>query len=84
MALIGWLYVFGSTPVLSGWKPIILAGAWTAAGVVAFLIYAYVEKVWPFGPKDVHEEFVEEQRELQAGTQATDPARPTPPRPQPA
>jgi len=84
VALIGWLYVFGSTPVLSGWKPVILAGVWTAAGVVGFLVYAYVEKTWPFGPKDLREEFVEEQREFETGEQAIDQARPAPPRPEPA
>jgi fructoselysine transporter len=33
---------------------------WTAMGVVAYLIWARYEKVWPFGPKEIREVFVEE------------------------
>jgi fructoselysine transporter len=29
-------------------------------GVVAYLIWARYEKVWPFGPKEIREVFVEE------------------------
>ena len=33
-----------------------------AAGVVAFLIWARIEREWPFGPRHVREEFLEEER----------------------
>jgi fructoselysine transporter len=44
----------------SGWSAIELAIVWTAMGVVAYLIWARYEKVWPFGPKEIREVFVEE------------------------
>lgn len=44
----------------SGWSAIELAIVWTAMGVVAYLIWARYEKVWPFGPKEIWEVFVEE------------------------
>jgi hypothetical protein len=34
---------------------------WTALGLAAFLIWARIEHTWPFGPKIIHEEFLEEQ-----------------------
>jgi amino acid transporter len=58
IALVGWVYIF----VSSGWSAIELAIVWTALGVVAYLIWARYEKVWPFGPKEIREVFVEEQR----------------------
>jgi len=33
-----------------------------ALGAVAYLIWARYEKVWPFGPKEVREAFLEEQK----------------------
>jgi uncharacterized ion transporter superfamily protein YfcC len=57
IALVGWIYSF----VSSGWSAIELAIVWTAMGVVAYLIWARYEKVWPFGPKEIREVFVEEQ-----------------------
>jgi len=44
----------------SGRSAIELAMVWTAMGVVAYLIWARYEKVWPFGPKEIREVFVEE------------------------
>jgi hypothetical protein len=35
--------------------PIELSVAWVAAGVVAFLVWARVTRVWPFGPKEFRE-----------------------------
>jgi hypothetical protein len=35
---------------------------WMALGAVAYLIWARYEKVWPFGPKEIREAFLEEQR----------------------
>ena len=54
LALGGWVFVY----VSSGVKPILLSLAWVAAGVVAFLIWARTEKTWPFGPKEIREEFL--------------------------
>ena len=58
IALVGWVYIF----ISSGWSAIELAIIWTVLGVVAYLIWARYEKVWPFGPKEIREVFVEEQR----------------------
>jgi amino acid transporter len=65
VALAGWIYIFAS----SGWSAIRLAIVWTALGGIAFLVWAYYEKVWPFGPIKVREVFVEQQRAEQAAGQ---------------
>jgi hypothetical protein len=36
--------------------------AWTGLGVVAFLIWARIEHTWPFGPKVIREQFLDEQQ----------------------
>ena len=58
IALVGWVYIF----ISSGWSAIELAIVWTVLGVIAYLIWARYEKVWPFGPKEIREVFVEEQQ----------------------
>jgi amino acid transporter len=50
-ALAGWIYVYSS----AGRVPIELSVAWVVAGVVAFLVWARVTRVWPFGPKQLQE-----------------------------
>jgi amino acid transporter len=59
IALVGWIYIF----VSSGWSAIELALVWMVLGAVAYLIWARYEKVWPFGPKEIREAFVEEQKD---------------------
>ncbi|MFF4599482.1 APC family permease [Amycolatopsis sp. NPDC001319] len=54
IALAGWVYIYISATLLS----IVLSVAWIVLGVVAFGIYAAAEKTWPFGPKEIREEFV--------------------------
>jgi amino acid transporter len=57
IAIIGWVYVYYA----SGLVPILLSLAWVAAGVVAYLLWArFVEHTWPFGPKEIKEEYVEQ------------------------
>jgi amino acid transporter len=58
IALVGWVYIF----VSAGWSAIELAIVWTILGVIAYLIWARYEKVWPFGPKEIREAFLEDQR----------------------
>src|SRR5262245_11290500 len=41
------------------WVPIYLSLAWVVLGVIAYLIYARVERTWPFGPTQVREEYVQ-------------------------
>jgi amino acid transporter len=71
-----WLYPLPSVVALAGWvsvyvfadrnaphlHPIELSLAWVALGVVAFLIWSWREHIWPFGPREVEERFLEEQR----------------------
>ncbi len=72
IALIGWVYVFVASGfsingtqfqfILPIWtNPMILAIGWTVLGVVAYLLWArYVEHTWPFGPKEIKEEYLEQ------------------------
>jgi amino acid transporter len=62
-----WLYPLPSIIALAGWgfiytqtgrQQIWLSLAWLAAGTIAFLIWASVEKMWPFGPREIKEEFL--------------------------
>jgi amino acid transporter len=56
IALVGWLYVY----ISSGWLSIGLSLVWIVAGVIAFLIWARVEHIWPFGIKEIRESDLEE------------------------
>jgi amino acid transporter len=47
VALAGWVYIYVSASRLSVW----LSVAWILAGVIAFLVWAKVERTWPFGDK---------------------------------
>ena len=58
IALVGWIYIFQG----SGWSAIRIMLAWTGLGIVAFLIWARIEHTWPFGPKLIREQFLEEQK----------------------
>ena len=53
LALAGWIYIFQA----SGWAAIRVAIGWTVLGIIAFLIWARTEHVWPFAPKEIKEEF---------------------------
>jgi amino acid transporter len=60
IALVGWAYVYYS----SGLLPIVLSLVWVAAGVIAYLLWArFVEHTWPFGPKEIKEEYLEQPEE---------------------
>ncbi|WP_020497811.1 APC family permease [Sciscionella marina] len=62
LAILGWIYVY----ISSGTLAIVLSLIWLAVGVSAFLIWARVERTWPFGPKDIQERFLG-QDPVQAG-----------------
>jgi hypothetical protein len=49
-------------PFMFVWPAIRIMLAWTILGIIAFLIWARVEHVWPFGSKEIHEEFLSAQR----------------------
>ncbi|MFC0544014.1 APC family permease [Kutzneria chonburiensis] len=54
VALAGWVFLYYSVDTLSQ----ILSVAWVIVGVAAFLIWARAEQVWPFGPKEIKEEYL--------------------------
>lgn len=54
VALAGWAFLYYSVDPLSQ----ILSVAWVIVGVAAFLIWARAEQVWPFGPKEIKEEYL--------------------------
>lgn len=59
VALVGWLVIYGYADKNSpGRHPIEWSLAWVALGCVAFLLWARFEKVWPFGPKEITEEYL--------------------------
>ncbi|MGQ4513849.1 amino acid permease [Streptomyces sp. DW26H14] len=59
VALVGWLtvYVFAdkNNP---GLHPIEGSLAWVVLGGIAFLVWAKFERTWPFGPKEINENFL--------------------------
>nr|WP_239070388.1 MULTISPECIES: APC family permease [unclassified Streptomyces] len=60
IALVGWLVIYGYADKNSpGRHPIEWSLAWVALGCVAFLLWARFEKVWPFGPKEITEEYLQ-------------------------
>jgi len=65
MALLGWIYLYYATTKSTdadghelGLKTIWLSVGWVVLGVIAFLVWARIEMTWPFGPKQIREEFV--------------------------
>ncbi|GAB2984775.1 APC family permease [Amycolatopsis acidiphila] len=53
VALAGWVYIYVSATWLSIW----LSLGWIAVGVVAYLVWAKVERTWPFGEKEIREAY---------------------------
>ena len=47
VAFVGWAYIF----LTSGWEYIAVGVATLVAGILAFLLWAYLEGRWPFGPR---------------------------------
>jgi len=59
IALVGWLVIYGYADKNSpGRHPIEFSLAWLALGCVAFVVWARYEKVWPFGPREVSEDYL--------------------------
>ncbi|WP_328667494.1 APC family permease [Streptomyces sp. NBC_00322] len=62
IALVGWLVIYGYADKNSpGRHPIEWSLAWLALGCVAFVAWARYEKVWPFGPKEISEDYLARQ-----------------------
>ncbi|MGN6368078.1 MAG: APC family permease [Phycisphaerae bacterium] len=71
VALIAWGYLFYSSSDVTipvGWlhlgretitvNAMLLAIAWLVLGVLSFLVWAALERTWPFGPREIREEFL--------------------------
>ncbi|WP_284435925.1 APC family permease [Streptomyces sp. TUS-ST3] len=71
IALVGWCVIYGYADKNSpGRHPIEWSLAWLALGCVAYVLWARFEKVWPFGPKEITEDYLtpEPARAEPAGT----------------
>ncbi|HEX7324556.1 MAG TPA: APC family permease [Rhodanobacteraceae bacterium] len=55
VALLGWIYVYVSASTLS----LMLSGAWIVAGLVVFVVWARVNRSWPFAPVQIREAYLE-------------------------
>jgi amino acid transporter len=53
IVLVGWIYIYKSAT----WESIWLSLGWLGLGIVAFLIWAAAEHTWPFGPKEINEQY---------------------------
>lgn len=59
IAAIGWAVIYGYADKANpGVHPIEWSLGWVALGLVSYLIWSRVEKVWPFGPKEIREQYV--------------------------
>jgi len=68
IALIGWAYVYYA----AGWIVIRWSLYLLGSGVIVFAVWAWIDKIWPFAPVQIHEEFLENQnRELARSTGTT-------------
>jgi amino acid transporter len=60
LALLGWCYVYYATINTEkyGYTMIWASVGWVVLGVIAFGVWAMIEQTWPFGPKEIREEFL--------------------------
>lgn len=72
IAGIGWAVIYGYADKANpGVHPIEWSLGWVALGVVCYLVWSKVEKTWPFGPKHIREQYLEEAEPVEAaGTAA--------------
>jgi amino acid transporter len=54
VALLGWVYVYVSASTMS----LVLSGAWILAGLVVFVVWARLNKAWPFAAVEVREAYL--------------------------
>lgn len=63
VAAVGWLVIYGyADKANDGVHPIEWSLAWVALGGLAYLVWSKVEGAWPFGPREIREEYLEAQR----------------------
>ena len=58
LALAGWVYVYESATTLS----IVLSVVWVVGGALAFLVWAKINRSWPFASIVVKETYLDLQR----------------------
>jgi amino acid transporter len=59
LALVGWIVIYGYADKNSpGRHPIEWSLAWVALGVIAFVLWSRYESAWPFGRKEISEEYL--------------------------
>ena len=62
VAGIGWAVIYCYADKANpGVHPIEWSIGWVLLGVLAYLLWSRAEKIWPFGPKVVREEYLEDQ-----------------------
>ncbi|MFF7176610.1 MULTISPECIES: APC family permease [Streptomyces] len=72
IAFVGWCVIYGYADKNSpGRHPIEWSLAWLALGCVAFVLWARFEKVWPFGPKEITEDYATPEETAQAAPAGT-------------
>ncbi|MCX4744519.1 APC family permease [Kitasatospora sp. NBC_01287] len=58
VAAVGWVVIYGyADRNAPGYHPIEWSLAWVAAGGAAYLIWSRFERTWPFGPREIREQF---------------------------
>ncbi|MFD7921326.1 APC family permease [Streptomyces sp. NPDC059740] len=58
LAFAGWAYIYVyADHNAPGRHPIEWSLAWVALGVLAFLLWARKERIWPFGDRQIHEQY---------------------------
>ncbi|MFG2905201.1 APC family permease [Kitasatospora sp. NPDC048286] len=63
LAAVGWLVIYGyADKANDGVHPIEWSLAWVGLGGLAYLVWSKVEGAWPFGPREIREEYLEAQR----------------------
>ncbi len=55
IAFFGWVYAFTAI----GTTTMLFSIVWVIVGIGVFLVFSYFKKIWPFGDKEIHEEFLE-------------------------
>jgi amino acid transporter len=59
IAALGWAVIYGYSDMdAPGLHPIELSVLWLIAGTVAFAVWARSKREWPFGPKNVEEQYL--------------------------
>ncbi|MEU9077673.1 APC family permease [Kitasatospora sp. NPDC048538] len=63
VAAVGWLVIYGyADKANEGVHPVEWSLAWVALGGLAYLVWSRVEGAWPFGPREIREEYLDAQR----------------------